>query len=171
MRVIEHAFNVIKSGTFAVFPLKNTIPPQWNQRFIPSAYYALIYTNLCILCNSSFMGVYTLTGHFWLASANFRKACACCTIPESGASCEKSEWSALNTVKKCRHSAQIGGCVFVHVAQWLFEFLYICLNNFLIPHLTPSNCKHISFKPQHIASYIQEIAIYCIFSERSDRKF
>jgi len=127
---------------------------------------------LCILCNPPIMGVYLLLGQFWLESSNYQEPCACCTIAESGAINEKSAQSAQKTAKKYGHSAQMIGYVFVHVAQGLFKFLWVCLNNFLIPHLTPSNCKHYSFKPQHTVSYIQEISIYCIFSceARSDPK-
>ena len=63
------------------------------------------------------MGVYPLSGRFWLDVPNHQEPCAGCTIAESGAINGKSAQSALKSAKKHGHSAQMGGYVFVHVAQ------------------------------------------------------
>ena len=49
--------------------------------------------------------------------AKLSNLCASCTITESGEINGKSAQSALKSAKKHGHSAQMGGYVFVHVAQ------------------------------------------------------
>ncbi len=113
----KYAICVIKSEISAQIPPKSTI----KSTFYLVCILYMIYILLCILCNSSFMGVYTLTGHFWLASTNYQKACACCTIAESGEINGKSAQSAQKTAIFIGHSAQMIGCEFMHVAQWVVQ--------------------------------------------------
>lgn len=58
------------------------------------------------------------TGLFLLGYSNHQKACASCTMAESGASNVISALSMLKNVKQYSHYAQFWRYVYVHVAQW-----------------------------------------------------
>lgn len=63
------------------------------------------------------MGAYPPTGQFLLGFANHRKAWACCTMAEQGASNVISALSVLKIVKQYSHYAQFYRYVFVYIAQ------------------------------------------------------